>query len=263
MAAIVPVVNLEGIKPGELKLDGPDARRHLSRQDHEVERPGDREAQSGREAAAIRRSPSCTAPTARARPSSSPTTFEGEPGVEGEGRRGTRRSNGRPASAARATKASPPTCSGSSGAIGYVEYAYALQNKHDLHQDGRTRTATSWSRTARPSRPRRPTPTGEGARLLPDPDRPAGQGQLADHRRDFILMHKTAGRSRRTPSRCSSSSTGRYAERRARWPRSSIYVPLPDNVVSMIEDTWKTEIKDADGKPIWKASRESAEADRR
>ena len=31
--------------------------------------------------------------------------------------------------AARATKAWPPTCSASTGAIGYVEYAYAKQNK--------------------------------------------------------------------------------------------------------------------------------------
>ena len=39
----------------------------------------------------------------------------------------TRRSPGRSASAARATRASPPACSSSSGSIGYVEYAYAKQ----------------------------------------------------------------------------------------------------------------------------------------
>ena len=51
MGAIVPVVNLEGIKPGELVLRRRTARRHLSRQDHEVGRSGDRQAQSEAEAA--------------------------------------------------------------------------------------------------------------------------------------------------------------------------------------------------------------------
>jgi phosphate transport system substrate-binding protein len=30
------------------------------------------------------------------------------------------------------------------------------------------------------------------------------------------------------------------------------YVPLPANVVTMIHDAWKTQIKDASGKAIWK-----------
>ena len=51
MGAIVPVVNLEGIKPGELVLRRRNARRHLSRQDQEVGRCGDRQAQSEAEAA--------------------------------------------------------------------------------------------------------------------------------------------------------------------------------------------------------------------
>ena len=46
MGGVVPVVNLQGIQPGQLKLDGETARRHLSRQDHEMERSGDRAAQS-------------------------------------------------------------------------------------------------------------------------------------------------------------------------------------------------------------------------
>ena len=52
----------------------PGARRHLPRQDHEVERPGDRDAEPGREAARPPTSPSCTARTAPARPTSGWTT---------------------------------------------------------------------------------------------------------------------------------------------------------------------------------------------
>lgn len=30
------------------------------------------------------------------------------------------------------------------------------------------------------------------------------------------------------------------------------YVPMPEAVVKMVEDTWKREIKDSAGKSIWK-----------
>ena len=46
MGALVPVLNLEGIKAGEIVLDGESARRHLSRQGHQVGRSCDQEAQS-------------------------------------------------------------------------------------------------------------------------------------------------------------------------------------------------------------------------
>ena len=51
-----------------------DARQHLHGQDHDLERPGDREAQQGRQPARARRSRSRTARTTRARRSTSPTT---------------------------------------------------------------------------------------------------------------------------------------------------------------------------------------------
>ena len=42
IGGVVPVVNIKGIAPGQIKLTGAGARRHLPRQDHEVERPGAR-----------------------------------------------------------------------------------------------------------------------------------------------------------------------------------------------------------------------------
>ena len=67
-------------------------------------------ANAGRRRCPTRRSTSSTAPTARGRPGSSPTTWRGRSGRV-EGRRRTRKSPGRSASAARATRASPPACS--------------------------------------------------------------------------------------------------------------------------------------------------------
>ena len=91
----------------------PGARRHLPRQDQEVERQADRRSQSRRQAARRDRSPSCAARTARARRSSGPTTCRRS---APSGRRRSApapRWRGRKAWAARATKASRPTCSGS------------------------------------------------------------------------------------------------------------------------------------------------------
>ena len=107
MGAIVPVVNLEGIKSGRAGAVGRSARRHLSRQDHQVGRCRDRKTQSEAEAAAAPPSPWFAAPTVRAPPSTSPTisrsrTPNGKPrSVPAP------RSNGRLASAPRAMKALP------------------------------------------------------------------------------------------------------------------------------------------------------------
>ena len=40
IGGVVPVVNIEGITPGQIKLTGAGAGRHLPRQDHQVERSG-------------------------------------------------------------------------------------------------------------------------------------------------------------------------------------------------------------------------------
>ena len=51
MGGIVPVVNLEGVKPGDLVLDGATLAKIFLGEDQDLERPGDQEAQSGRQAA--------------------------------------------------------------------------------------------------------------------------------------------------------------------------------------------------------------------
>ena len=106
------------------------------------------------------------------------------------------------------------------GSIGYVEYAYAKRNKmaHGAVQNQRG--------PVRPAR-RRHVPGGrrirrleERAGLLPDPHRPAGQDELADHRRELHPDAAEAGQAARTRSRCSSSSIGRSRTAR-RWRPSS------------------------------------------
>ena len=49
MGGVVPVVNIQGVSAGQLKLDGRPLAQHLSRQDHQLERRADQGAQPGRE----------------------------------------------------------------------------------------------------------------------------------------------------------------------------------------------------------------------
>ena len=84
-----------------------------------------------------------------------------------EARRSARalRSHGRPASAARATRASPAYVQRINGAIGYVEYAYAKQNKMTYAQmqnrDGSSSRPIDGDLQGRRRRRR----LGQGARL--------------------------------------------------------------------------------------------------
>ena len=112
----------------------------------------------------------------------------------------TPRCSGRSASARKGNEGVANMTTQTDGAIGYVEYAYAKQNKMAYAQLQNQRRQ---DRRAE----RRELPGGRGQRrlgaragLLPHPDRPAGRGQLADHRRELHpgLRHAAGpGRDRR------------------------------------------------------------------
>ena len=109
MGGIVPVVNLGGIKAGELVIDGPTlAKMFLG------------EIKTWDDAAIKKLNPNAKLPSQAIavvhRSDGSGTTYNfayylcrGQPGLEVEGRRSTRRCNGLSASAPRATRASPTT----------------------------------------------------------------------------------------------------------------------------------------------------------
>ena len=106
-----------------------DGRRHLPRQGQEVERPGDRAAEPGRQAA---RDANITV-VHRSDESGTTKGFTDvprrlQPGVEEQGRRRQGRQVADGHRRARATTASPRRSSRPRARIGYVEQAYALQN---------------------------------------------------------------------------------------------------------------------------------------
>ena len=107
MGGIVPVVNIEGIKPGELTIDGPTLARIFLGEIKTWNDPAIAKL-NPRPSCRRRRSPSCIAPTAPARPTISRITWRRSARSGSRRWASTPRSNGRWGSP-RATKASPTT----------------------------------------------------------------------------------------------------------------------------------------------------------
>jgi phosphate transport system substrate-binding protein len=135
------------------------------------------------------------------------------------------------------------------GAIGYVEYAYALKikmnytalkNKEGVFvlPDDKTfqaaATYANWQKNP-----------GFYEILTDEP----GKDSWPITATSFILMQKVQG----DPAKARevlkffewAYSSGQAAA------RDLDYVPMPDNVVKLIAQSWKSEIKDAAGKPVW------------
>ena len=104
------------------------AREDLPGQDHEVERPGDQEAQPGHEPARARRSRSSTALTARARRTTSPTTSRRVSQTWKRRSAQAPRSTGRPATGGRTAPASPASSGRRPARSATPTSYYAVQN---------------------------------------------------------------------------------------------------------------------------------------
>ena len=184
MGGLVLVANLDGITPGQLVLDGPTARQDLPRRDQDLGRRRDRQAQSRREAAEpadprraplrrlghhvrVHRLPRQGQPGLEGKVGSS-TAVEWPVGIGAKGNEGV-------ANNVMQTK----------GSIGYVEYAYAKQNKLT-----HTRMINAAGKTVEPS-----TPSFQAAAAAADwksqpglrhrPEQPARRRRLADHLADL------------------------------------------------------------------------------
>ena len=69
MGGIVPVINIEGVKPGEIVIDGPTLAKIFMGEITKWDDRGDQEVEPREPSFLHRRLPWCTAPTDRARPS--------------------------------------------------------------------------------------------------------------------------------------------------------------------------------------------------
>ncbi len=133
------------------------------------------------------------------------------------------------------------------GAIGYVEYAYAKQNKIPyaamLNRDGKRVEADDLTFAAAADRADWNSEPGFGISL----NNQAGDKAWPITSASFILMHKTATDPKRSAEalkffKWSLANGGKLAV-------DLDYVPMPASVVKQIENAWK-DIKDASGKAV-------------
>jgi phosphate transport system substrate-binding protein len=136
------------------------------------------------------------------------------------------------------------------GTIGYVEYAYALQNKMNhvqmKNRDGQFVQPDMASFKAAAAGAQWDKAPGFYEMLTDE----AGKASWPISGATFILMHKVQDK----------PETGKEVLKFFDWAYEKgdklatdlDYVTLPDNVVKLIRDAWKAQIKDAAGKAVWK-----------
>ena len=136
------------------------------------------------------------------------------------------------------------------GSIGYVEYAYALQNKMNHVQmknhDGYFVQPESSAFQAAAAGAKWSKAPGFYEILTDE----AGKNSWPISGATFILMHKLQDK----------PETAREVLKFFAWAYAKgdklaadlDYVPLPESLVKMIHTAWQTQIKDAAGKPVWK-----------
>lgn len=134
--------------------------------------------------------------------------------------------------------------------IGYVEYAYALQNKmahiQIKNRDGQFVTASDTSFKAAAANAKWDKDNGFYEILTNEP----GKDSWPITGATFILIHKSPEKIENAKEVLKFFD---WAYTNGDKMASDLdYVPLPANVVSMIRDAWKTQIKDSAGKAIWK-----------
>jgi phosphate transport system substrate-binding protein len=253
MGGVVPVVNVAGIKPGQLHLDGPTlARIYLG----EIEYWNDQAIKALNPdlqlpelaIAPIYRSDGSgtnflfTNYLSKVSPGfleqvGSSTSVQWPAGIGARGNEGV---------AALATR--------TRGAIGYVESAYAKQNKMTYailqNADGKWVQPTSEAVQAAASAADWSKAPGYYVILTNQ----AGAGSWPITGASFILMHREP----RDPA--ASSSALKFFDwaykNGAHMAKELDYVPMPQNVVELVEQTWAKEFVQADGEALWSGNRQ-------
>jgi phosphate transport system substrate-binding protein len=138
------------------------------------------------------------------------------------------------------------------GAIGYVEYAYALQNKmihtNMVNKDGKTVGPGGFSFQAAAANADWNSVPGFGVILANQP----GAGSWPMTAATFILLPKQP-----TDAAAAAEALKFFAWAYANGDKMADeldYIPMPKKVVTEIEKAWASEIKDSSGKPLYAAS---------
>ena len=248
MGGIVPVVNIDGVKPGDLVLDGPTmARIFLG------------EIKKWDDAAIAKLNPDLKLPSKAIavvrRSDGSGTTYNfayylAEVSPEWKTKVGVNTSVQWPVGiGAKGNEGVANNVAQTKGSIGYVEYAYAKQNKLTfakmVNKAGKTVAPTAETFQAAAANADWKSQPGYGVILANQP----GDTSWPMTAATWILLYK---------SPADAASTGEalkffawsYAKG-ADMAKDLDYVPMPVNVVGDIQKMWASEIKDSGGKPLF------------
>ena len=244
----VPVVNLDGIKSGDVKLDGPTlAKIFLG------------EIKTWNDPAIAKLNPNAKLPSQAIvvvhRSDGSGTTFIwtnylSKVSPDWKSKVGENTSVEWPTGiGAKGNEGVANNVQNTKGAIGYVEYAYAKQNKLTtvslVNKDGHTVEPSSAAFQAAAASAKWDKADGFYVILTDQP----GTASWPIAGATFILIHKQP----RDPAAASEALkffSWAYADG-DQMAEDLDYVPLPKNVVTEIEKVWASEIKDASGKPLY------------
>jgi phosphate transport system substrate-binding protein len=248
MGAIVPVVNLEGVKPGDLTLDGPTvAKIYLG------------EIKKWDDPAIAKLNPKAKLPSQAIVPvrrsDGSGTTYNfvyylADVSPEWKAKVGVNTSVQWPVGiGAKGNEGVANNVANTKGSIGYVEYAYAKQNKlthtNMINKAGKTVAPSSATFQAAAANADWKSQPGYGVILANQP----GDQSWPMTAATWILIYKkpqdmAASAEALKFFAWSYAKGGKMAE-------DLDYVPMPSNVVSDVQKMWSAEIKDAAGKPLF------------
>jgi phosphate transport system substrate-binding protein len=251
MGGIVPVVNLNGISPGTLVIDGPTLAKIFLGQVKSWDDPAIKALNPGttlpRQAIAVVHRSDGSGTTfnftdylAKVSPDwkskvGSSAAVEWPVGIGAKGNEGV-------ANNVAQTR----------GSVGYVEYAYAKQNKLTFtkmtNKDGKTVTPDSETFQAAAANADWNSVPGYGVILSNQPGAQSWPMTAAT----FILIHKQP----QDPAAATEALkffAWAYAKG-AKMAEDLDFVPMPESVVGSIEIMWAKDIKDAAGKPLFMVS---------
>jgi phosphate transport system substrate-binding protein len=248
MGGIVPVVNLEGVKPGELVLDGDTIAKifmgEITKWDDEAIKKLNPDAKLPSSAIAVVH-----------RSDGSGTTFNftyylSDVSADWKSKVGSNTAVEWPVGiGAKGNEGVANNVANTKGSVGYVEYAYALQNKLTftkmMNKAGKTVSPTSESFQAAAAGADWSSQPGFGVILANQP----GDESWPMTAGTWILMYKQ-------PSDPAASSEAlkffAWAYKRGdKMAEELDYVPMPDSVVEQVQKMWSADIKDSAGKPIF------------
>ena len=248
MGGIVPVYNLPGIGPGDLVIDGPTLGKIFLGQvktwdDAALKKLNPNAKLPSQAIAVVHRSDGSgttfnfTDYLAKVSPDwkskvGSATAVEWPVGIGAKGNEGVANN-----------------VANTKGSIGYVEYAYALQNKLTftkmVNKDGKTVAPTSTAFQAAAANAKWDSQPGYGVILANQPGTESWPMTAAT----WILIHAKP----QDPAAATEALkffSWAY-DKGAKAAEDLDYIPMPTAVVSSVKNTWAREIKDANGKPLY------------